>query len=316
LLTPDDVQAKLCAPQRNDPAMTRRLNLVRLILLYTNKFQDSDPRDAINYLYFLRSFKSPKGENMFCVTLGDLVMETNEFEMMLGSINPDGTRKPGIAEKFSFDAERLVEHVARRCEEKGQNERAVVLYDLAMNHTKALELLNDMLAQVCSETPGAGGDRDRTAKIALEIARRYHESGCRADADISTTFYLLMDLVTFFDLYHEKRYSEALEVIQKLNLVPLAMDDVNNHVKTFYRLAEQVRRLLPQVLLALMSMLLTEYRRVKGYMSFTATATGNAEAADALKQSARALVTYIGMIPYCMPGDTTARLVQMEVLMH
>jgi len=94
------------------------------------------------------------------------------------------------------------------------------------------------------------------------------------------------------------------------------MEDVNKHVKTFFRLAEPIRRLLPQILLALMSMLLTEYRRVKGYMTFSSAATGNVEAAEAFKNGARSLVTYIGMIPYCMPGDTTARLVQMEVLMH
>ena len=34
-----------------------------------------------------------------------------------------------------------------------------------------------------------------------------------------------------------------------------------------------------------------------------------------LRQLARTLITFAGMIPYQLPGDTNARLVQMEVLM-
>ena len=34
-----------------------------------------------------------------------------------------------------------------------------------------------------------------------------------------------------------------------------------------------------------------------------------------LRGLARALITFAGMLPYHMPGDANARLVQMEVLM-
>ena len=35
-----------------------------------------------------------------------------------------------------------------------------------------------------------------------------------------------------------------------------------------------------------------------------------------LRQLAKNLITFAGMLPYQMPGDTNARLVQMEVLMN
>ena len=35
-----------------------------------------------------------------------------------------------------------------------------------------------------------------------------------------------------------------------------------------------------------------------------------------LRTQAQALIMFAGMIPYRLPGDTNARLVQMEVLMH
>ena len=37
---------------------------------------------------------------------------------------------------------------------------------------------------------------------------------------------------------------------------------------------------------------------------------------ESLRNQAKAIITFAGMIPYRMPGDTNARLVQMEVLMN
>ena len=38
----------------SDPVPLRRLNFVRLILMYTRKFEVSDPREALQYFFFLR----------------------------------------------------------------------------------------------------------------------------------------------------------------------------------------------------------------------------------------------------------------------
>ena len=37
-----------------DKTPMRRLNLARLIMLYTRKFEATDPKEALNYFYFLR----------------------------------------------------------------------------------------------------------------------------------------------------------------------------------------------------------------------------------------------------------------------
>lgn len=38
----------------SDPPMVRRLNFIRLLMLYTRKFESTDPREALQYFYFLR----------------------------------------------------------------------------------------------------------------------------------------------------------------------------------------------------------------------------------------------------------------------
>lgn len=40
--------------------MVRRLNFIRLLMLYTRKFEATDPREALQYFYFLRYVHSAK----------------------------------------------------------------------------------------------------------------------------------------------------------------------------------------------------------------------------------------------------------------
>ena len=80
-------------------------------------------------------------------------------------------------------------------------------------------------------------------------------------------------------------------------------------------------------LLATMNILFTNYKEGKeasgnqmssgggGFASKTSDG-GREKYLEELRDQARAIITFAGMIPYRMPGDTNARLVQMEVLMN
>lgn len=52
------------------------------------------------------------------------------------------------------------------------------------------------------------------------------------------------------------------------------------------------------------------------YLSVNGDSTELLQYRDILRRQARALITFAGLIPYRLPGDTNARLVQMEVLMN
>ena len=51
--------------------------------------------------------------------------------MLLGSLQMDGSRRPGAVDKFRLDTQGIVEVVAEDMEAKGHFEDAVKLYDLA-----------------------------------------------------------------------------------------------------------------------------------------------------------------------------------------
>ena len=45
--------------------------------------------------------------------------------------------------------------------------------------------------------------------------------------DATATLFLLLDLATFFDLFHGGKLDEALDTLEKIKIIPLAQQDVD-----------------------------------------------------------------------------------------
>ncbi|XP_032816727.1 nuclear pore complex protein Nup93 isoform X2 [Petromyzon marinus] len=317
LLQPPLQAAQLLSREPNDPGPVRRLNLVRLLMLYTRKFEATDPREALQYFYFLRAEKDGQGENMFMRCVGELVIETREFDMLLGRLERDGTRRPGVIDKFSQDTRGIICSVAAVAESKGLFEEAVKMYDLAEKADKVLGLMNQLLSPVVSTQGALHSNRDRLKTMALGIAERYRTLHISTDKRIGATFYLLLDLMTFFEEYHAGQVDRAMNVMERLKLVPLDPDSIDERQAAFRNFSDEVRNSLPDVLLATMNILLTKYRRAKAVGGGTpARPQRTADDMDALRRQAQVLLMFSGVVPYRMVGDTNARLVQMESLMN
>jgi len=299
---PESIQAPLISRDSGDPPASRRLNLARLVMLYVKHFESTDPREALQYFYFLREMKGGRSENLFMSCVGELVLESREFDLLLGQLMSDGSRTPGLVDKFGdlVDTGKIIEFVAADSEERGLLEDAVQLYDLAKKHARVVELLNKLLSQVISSPPISESNRDRLQRQAVSIARRYKSLGVSGGRDATATLFLLLDLATFFDLYHAGRTNEALDTIDKVKVVPLKQSDIDYQVSGFKLLDDSIRRNVPDILLAVMTILHNQYKK---------------QPHPSIRDKARSLITYAGMIPYRLPGDTTSRLVQMEVLM-
>ncbi|XP_033899204.1 nuclear pore complex protein Nup93 isoform X1 [Acipenser ruthenus] len=318
LLMSSGQSARLLSQEPVDPPMIRRLNFIRLLMLYTRKFESTDPREALQYFYFLRNEKDSQGENMFMRCVSELVIESREFDMLLGRLEKDGSRKPGVIDKFAGDTRAIISTVAREAEHKGLFEEAVKLYELAKNPDKVMGLMNKLLSPVVSQVSAPQSNKERLKNMALAIAERYRTQGISAEKSVDSTFYLLLDLISFFDEYHAAHVDRAYDVMERLKLVPLSQDSVEERVTAFINFSDEVRHNLSEVLLATMNILFTQYKRLKGTTPASPARPQRAlEDRDSqLRTQARALITFAGMIPYRMAGDTNARLVQMEVLMN
>jgi nuclear pore complex protein Nup93 len=97
---------------------------------------------------------------------------------------------------------------------------------------------------------------------------------------------------------------------------------VDEKVNAFKSFTEEIRRNLPDILLAAMISLHQNYKEVKAggggaAPGRKATEDGGKETIlNLLRTQAKAMITFAGMLPYRLPGDTSARLVQLEVLMN
>lgn len=321
LATPSSCQAQLLSPDSSDASGLKKLNIARLIMMYTRKFEATDAREALQYFYFLRNLKTPNGEDLFMSCVSELVLETKEFDMLLGRLEKDGSRKPGAIDQFNQDTQKIIELVAKDTESKGLFEDAVRLYDLAKNHEKALSLMNKLLSQVVAIAPSPQSTRDRLSTLAVNMAERYSSMGHEASQMTTKTFYLLLDLITFFDYCHAGAVTKALEVMQGIKILPFATEDVDHRVNNFKHYSDEIRRCLPDILLATMNILLTQYNSIRNPSSQSPLRRRGAEDGgkdtylNYLRSQARALIMFAGMLPYRLPGDTNARLVQIDVLM-
>ena len=85
----------------SDQKPHRRLNLARLIQYYVRRFNLTDMREALHYYYFLRGMRLSSGDNLFRSCISNLAMESRDFSTILGRLEPDGCRAPGLIDIFN-----------------------------------------------------------------------------------------------------------------------------------------------------------------------------------------------------------------------
>ena len=78
----------------------RRLNLARLVLLYTRRFEAAEPEAALHYLFLLRRLpRLEGGDDLFAAATAELVLQSASYERLLGRMAADGRRQPGALDR-------------------------------------------------------------------------------------------------------------------------------------------------------------------------------------------------------------------------
>ncbi|KAH0554443.1 nuclear pore complex protein Nup93-like isoform X2 [Cotesia glomerata] len=309
------VLAPLITVDPADKPPAKRLNFARLILLYIKRFECSDPKESLHYLFLLRCMKDPNGQNMFAASAAEMVINSppENRSLLVGKIDND-RRLPGILDQFQINVDKVINICAETLYKKGLLEEAVTMHDLAGNHEKVLNLMCMLLAQVVSQKNTAGSLRSRLQTIANVISLRYQGIAIQVSAELVAAFYTLRDLMTFFDQYHNEQYQTALRTISDSKLLPLHVQEVDERVTALRRVSPEVSGTLSDVLLATMTILYRQYQKLR-FAKPGDEATREQQFRD-LREQAQALTSFAGTLPYRMPNETNSKLVQMEILMH
>ena len=110
------------------------------------------------------------------------------------------------------DIECIINQVAIDKNRLDFDEDIEFIYNLTDYHNRTIELLNNQLGSIVAESKSEGSKRERIELFTLKLAERFCNEGNSADKETIGIFYLLLDLMTFFDYYHKKMYNDALDV--------------------------------------------------------------------------------------------------------
>ncbi|KAI5737760.1 hypothetical protein M8J76_016571 [Diaphorina citri] len=299
-------EAPLLSIESHDAPPCRRLNPSRLITLYTNRFETSAPREALHYYFVLRDTYAPgPPHNMFASCVAALALQTRDFGAIFGALDAEGCVSPGLLHEFGTreaDIRHVVVYAAECSENKGEFEDAIQLYEMGGNLERALCLMSTSLAQVISRPHEIGALRSRLRTHAQGMLLRMRGNTVSADPATVRTFHILVDLFEFFDAFAAQQYSAALEMIQRSELIPLTLSQVEEKVAKFKKLDERITRNIPDIL---------DEETLPGLSTDEAN-----KKRQFLKERGRALTSFSGSIPFRIPGDINRKLVQMEIHMH
>ncbi|KAM8720320.1 hypothetical protein ACLKA7_006375 [Drosophila subpalustris] len=335
--TPSTVQQPLLYADPQDPAPMRRLNLARLIIMYTKCFEQTNTNEALNYYYLLRNFKAADGRNLMLTCICDLLVENCDDQLLLlvfGNPDPQDpwSYSGGIFAQFSnmvHDKHVLATMVGDELSQRTKFEAAIKLYLIAGQLEKALRLLCSLLSQVVHQPAREGSMREQLVGITERMNLTLGKRKLDVDEHVLGTYQLLSQLMKFFDYYHAGETRLATEVLAKHRIIPDNCREVDYCVRSLKLVGADIVKVLPDVLLASMDLIYMEYKQVKsgnvsaphddsshGQGLGLGPSDSKEELLMNLRQRAKALTNMAATLPYRMPSDTNNRLVQLEILMH
>lgn len=260
-----------------------------LIGHYVRGFKLSDPRVAAEYLFEICLCKNTQNEafeqsqiRLCQQAVRELVLETREFVILLGRIDRDGTRIPGVIERrkkllYLSDEASYLHHIAekaaRTAEDEGRPYDCILLYQLSEEYDTVLatvnSILGDFLASVDFRTPledVVSGElikgETNIVKLARRLLKMYNGSAeivAKTSVRQRETCDMLLQLVDIavdFTSSHPDLV-DILARVKGLELTPcspdLSIDKIRSKAQDFNSLDESLAKNVPNVLIIEMS---------------------------------------------------------------
>ncbi|CCK69997.1 linker nucleoporin NIC96 KNAG_0D02480 [Huiozyma naganishii CBS 8797] len=307
-----------------------QLNYAKVIASYTRSFKFSDPRIATEYLILIGLVETPTEIELCHEALRELVLETKEFSILLGKINRDGSRIPGVIEErqplLHLNNEKeylrtITEQAAHRAEEDGRIYDSLLLYQLSEEYDIVITLINGLLSDVLSNSDLSENlfwNDDTSESNPILLAERLIDIYL-GNVEISQlisnknqeTCLLLLQLVKIRKLFISQQWQITLQELASLELLPLKDDaSIRKRAEDFNSLNPNVIKCVPNLLVMSMTSISKEIRLLRSSVYQT---TVKDQQISALKTVAKNLMVYAGMIQYKMPRETYSTLIALDV---
>lgn len=308
----------------------RKINFAKVLGNYTKSFKYSDPRIAAEYLILIALIVTPEQVELCHEALRELVLETKEFTILLGKINRDGTRIPGVLEErqpllhLKDEKEflrKITEHAALKADEDGRVYDCLLLYQLSEEYNIVITIVNGLLSDLLCNTdldqPLVTVDENNETNpvlIAKKIIFIYIENleiSQKVQTKNKETCTILLKLADARRAYQAKQWETTLALVEELDLLPFS-DEVSARRKAqdFTGLNENIVKNIPNLLVMVMSCI---SQLIIGLNQSDYKSTTKAQQVEALKNVSRNCMMYAGMIQYKMPRETYSALIRLDI---
>lgn len=213
-----------------------------MVGLYTRDFRTANATAAVDYITLICLNADLTGDigraqrELCHQALAEVVLETREFAQLLGDIRADGQRIMGAIEArlslIGLENEKdFLKHItlvaARTAEEQGRVTDAALLYHLAEDYNKVLQVVNDAVSQALTTDIGEQPARLLPLKPRDTGAQNNNQGGSQIQASLSLTavddpvqlardYKQLYSSDAMYSNHIERKHSEACEVLLQL----------------------------------------------------------------------------------------------------
>lgn len=282
------------------------INFNQLLGYYIKFFKFSDPVVSAEYIFLMND------SNAALNSIKELILESNEFVLLLGKIDNFGKRQGGIIEKrrdllglkdINNYLQEICESGARKFEFEGKMINAISLYQLSEQYDTVLKLVNELLIN-----GGGGGGEEEEEEEILKIGynlKNIYEVNVEIRGKIKeVNFNNLNKILNIFEI--EKVFKKGkgnvsvlLNEIRDLKLIPIIENEGEN-LNEIKKLASELNgNNYDECILKLIPKILTLTIDILNETS------GNSERRGIITNN---LMIFCGLINYKMPREVYSKV--------
>ncbi|KAK0936229.1 nuclear pore complex subunit [Friedmanniomyces endolithicus] len=321
-----------------------------LIGLYTRDFRTANATAAVDYLTLIclnadLTGDIGKAQKELCYqALIEVVLETREFAQLLGDVRSDGQRIKGAVEQrlklIKLENERdFLKHItlvaARTAEDQSRTTDAALLFHLAEDYDKVIQVVNDAvsvyLTTEIGEQParlvplkprtqqlhGVQPQDERLSSLSLtaiddQVQLAVSMSGLYKSNDVYVSkiqgdnleiTHRLLTLASARENLEQNRFAEVIDDVTTSNLLPAAAAGNLSAIRARAQAFDQMPAVLARTVGHVMLWTVVACRSQAEKLRRAEFETGfQREAIERCGQTARDVVVFAGLVRYRLPG--------------
>ncbi|GAM20668.1 hypothetical protein SAMD00019534_038430 [Acytostelium subglobosum LB1] len=284
------------------------LNVVAMIRQYIRSFSsETDNTEALYYYLFIDN------DQIQTACISDLIVTSTcdtDFARHLLTM-PDFIRKD--------QWRRIIEHTALTYESRSNYQLAISYWLLIEEYARVLDLYNNRMSILLKSV---SVEKDQLYQFGLELFndRQLQIKISHSDKSSYLAFEQLLQLADFFNLYNKERYQEALDLLDRLSILPIVERDVEMAVENYRFLSGCITKNFSAIIEATIDIIMRLYQLValpmnQAYLppATTQLYAGRQKTIDDIQSRAQSLTQFAGKIDFPMSSNTLTKLMNFMV---